>query len=67
MEDPRGWFQWSCRYTVGRRIPKIDEIQQKDGKILPDMSKRLKKITRGFKFRRRQRQAILQWAYNPFI
>ena len=26
-EDPLGWFQWYCRFSMGRRIPKIDEIQ----------------------------------------
>ena len=26
-EDPLGWFQWYCRYTIGRRIENIDEIQ----------------------------------------
>ena len=28
-EDPLGWFQWYCRFTMGRRIPYIDEIQIK--------------------------------------
>ena len=28
-EDPLGWFQWYCRFSIGRRIPHIDEIQIK--------------------------------------
>ena len=28
-EDPLGWFQWYCRFSNGRRLPKIDEIQIK--------------------------------------
>ena len=28
-EDPLGWFQWYCRFSMGRRIPHIDEIQIK--------------------------------------
>ena len=28
-EDPLGWFQWYCRFTLGRRLPHIDEIQIK--------------------------------------
>ena len=28
-EDPLGWFQWYCRFKMGRRIHHIDEIQIK--------------------------------------
>ena len=68
-EDPLGWFQWYCRFCNGRRIPHIDEIQIKRWKnfrrhVLA-IEKNCEKNDLGC--RRRQRQAILQWAYNPFI
>ena len=68
-EDPLGWFQWYCRYSCGRRIAHIDEIQIKRWKnfirhVIP-VKKNCEPID--LNCRRRQRQAILQWAYNPFI
>lgn len=65
-DDPRGWFQWYCRYYMGRRIEKEDErqinrwikIRRHVGQIVAncrvgDMS-----------CRPRQRQALLHWAYD---
>ena len=68
-EDPLGWFQWYCRFSNGRRIKRSDEIQIKRWKNFTRHVKAIKKnCDEGdLSCRRRQRQAILQWAYNPFI
>ncbi len=68
-EDPLGWFQWYCRYSMGRRIAYIDRIQIKRWKNFKRHVIAIKKNCESadINCRRRQRQAILQWAYNPFI
>ena len=67
--DPLGWFQWYCRFSMGRRIPSIDEIQIKRWKNFTRHVMAIKKLCEpnDLNCRRRQRQAILQWAYNPFL
>ena len=69
-QDPLGWFQWYCRFTNGRRIPHIDEIQIKrwkafGGRHIAAIKKNCEESD--LSCRRKQRQAILQWAYDPFI
>ena len=68
-EDPLGWFQWYCRFSIGRRIPHIDEIQIKRWKNFRRHVIAIKKNCESadMNCRRKQRQAILQWAYNPFV
>jgi hypothetical protein len=68
-EDPLGWFQWYCRFSMGRRITHIDQIQIRRWKNFKRHVMAIKKnCDEGdFACRKRQRQAILQWAYNPFI
>ena len=68
-QDPLGWFQWYCRFSNGRRIPHIDEIQIKRWKNFNRHVAAIKKNCESIDLncRRKQRQAILHWAYNPFI
>jgi hypothetical protein len=65
-EDPRGWFQWYCRYYQGRRIPEIDEIQISRWMAIKRHISQIKKHCppRDCRCRPRQRQAVLHWAYD---
>ena len=67
--DPRGWFQWYCRYYLGRRIEPVDTIQIKRWRSFKRHKAQLEKncLPLDLNCRKKQRQALLQWAYNPFI
>lgn len=64
--DPRGWFQWYCRYYYGRRLQGEDARQIKRWKAikrhLSAIQKNCPKLM--LTCRRKQRQALLHWAYD---
>ena len=64
--DPRGWFQWYCRYYMGRRIPPEDDRQIKRWRGIRRHVGAVQKNCefRDLSCRKKQRQALLHWAYD---
>ena len=64
-EDPRGWFQWYCRYYMGRRCSD-DDRQIKRWRAMKRHVAQIKLYCQpGDQLcRRKQRQALLHWAYD---
>ena len=65
-DDPRGWFQWHCRYSMGRRLAEEDRRQVKRWKAIRRHAGQIRRNCEpGDIFcRPRQRQALLHWAYD---
>jgi hypothetical protein len=64
-QDPRGWFQWYCRYYLGRRTQ--DDLRQiKRWRAFKRHYSAVVKYceTYDFSCRKKQRQALLHWAYD---
>ena len=64
-DDPRGWFQWYCRYYIGRR----GEDDERQIKRWRNMRRHVAQVVNGCKAgdtmcRPKQRQALLHWAYD---
>ncbi len=64
-DDPRGWFQWYCRYYMGRRGEDDDRQVRRWLNMKRHISQLKKHCVRGdLRCRPRQRQALLHWAYD---
>ena len=65
FEDPRGWFQWYCRYYSGRRCPDDDRQIKRWKNMRRHVAQVQKNCECGdLDCRPRQRQALLHWAYD---
>ena len=66
QDDPRGWFQWYCRYYLGRRLEVEDVRQIKRWRAIKRHVMAVKKNCRArdLNCRPKQRQALLHWAYD---
>lgn len=64
-QDPRGWFQWYCRYYLGRRT-EDDARQIKRWRAFRRHASAVRKNCQCYDHdcRPKQRQALLHWAYD---
>ena len=64
-QDPRGWFQWYCRYYMGRRS-QDDARQIRRWRAIERHVAAIRKNCEpgDADCRPRQRQALLHWAYD---
>jgi len=64
-DDPRGWFQWYCRYYMGRRHEDDPRQIRRWRNMRRHIGQLKNNCTRGdLLCRPRQRQALLHWAYD---
>ena len=64
-QDPRGWFQWYCRYYSGRRSSDDRRQIRRWRAIARHVAAIRHNCERGdLECRRKQRQAVLHWAYD---
>ena len=65
QDDPRGWFQWYCRYFMGRRCEDdARQIARWRAFKRHHLAVKHKCFPQDFSCNTKQRQALLHWAYD---
>lgn len=65
-QDPRGWFEWYCRYYTGRRTEDDTRQIKRWAAFVRHSAQIIKHGLKNPNIRRIQRQALLQWSHDPF-
>lgn len=64
-QDPRGWFQWYCRYYMGRRSPDDDRQIRRWIAMRRHIMQIRRNCRKGdWSCHTKQRQALLHWGYD---
>lgn len=64
-QDPRGWFQWYCRYYMGRRSEDDERQIKRWVAFRRHVVQIINSCKQGdYSCHRKQRQAVLHWAYD---
>lgn len=65
-QDPWGWFQWYCRYSLGRRTQDDFRQMARWSAFVRHAGQVRINGMQDLNVRRVQRQALLQWSHYPF-
>ena len=64
IQDPRGWFEWYCRFWMGRRTADDARQIQRQRMMVRHHAQIMLHGRGDMTHRKKQRQTLLQWSWN---